>query len=267
MNPLTKAVQLAKQEQLQKGGVARRNALVPGKITYSQTRTVTLYPGWLRQNRILTGEDSDDAARAYKVLRTQVSQRMRQQGWKTLGITSPGHGEGTTLTAINLCISLALEPHHTVLLVDADLRHPSVHTYLGIDVEFGLGEHLLDGMPVEQMLVHPQQMQRLVLLPGSKPVSSSSEMLSSLEMLELVQQLKKRYPSRLVIFDLPPVLASDDVLAFAPYLDAMLLVVEEGKTQREQLARAAELLQATNQNLIGTVLNKSAEQNSMYGSY
>jgi len=269
MNPLTKAVQLAKQDQLQKGGVARRNALVPGKIIYSQTRTVTLYPGWLKQNRILTGEAeaSDEAARAYKVLRTQVSQRMRQQGWKTLGITSPGHGEGTTLTAINLSISLALEPHHTVLLVDADLRHPSVHTYLGIDVEFGLREHLQDGMAIEQMLVHPQQNQRLVLLPGSQPASGTSEMLSSQDMLELVQQLKKRYPSRLVIFDLPPVLASDDVLAFAPYLDAMLLVVEEGKTQREQLARAAELLQATNQNLIGTVLNKSAEQNSMYGSY
>jgi len=266
MNPLTKAVQLAKQEQQQKSGVARRRDLVPGEITYSQTRTVTLYPGWLRQNRILTGDPSDDAARAYKVLRTQVSQRMRQQGWKTLGITSPGHGEGTTLTAINLSISLALEPHHTVLLVDADLRHPSVHTYLGIDVELGLREHLLDGIAVEQTLVHPEQIQRLVLLPGSTPVNSSSEMLSSLDMLDLVQQLKKRYPSRLVIFDLPPVLASDDVLAFAPYLDAMLLVVEEGKTQREQLARAAELLQATNQNLIGTVLNKSAEQNSMYGS-
>jgi len=138
MNPLTKAVQLAKQEQQQKSGVARRRDLVPGEITYSQTRTVTLYPGWLRQNRILTGDPSDEAARAYKVLRTQVSQRMRQQGWKTLGITSPGHGEGTTLTAINLSISLALEPHHTVLLVDADLRHPSVHTYLGIDVELGL---------------------------------------------------------------------------------------------------------------------------------
>jgi capsular exopolysaccharide synthesis family protein len=267
MNPLTRAVQLAKQEQLQKGGVARRNALVPGKIIYSQTRTETLYPGWLKQNRILTGEASDEAARAYKVLRTQVSQRMRQQGWKTLGITSPGHGEGTTLTAINLSISLALEPQHTVLLVDADLRHPSVHTYLGIDVEYGLQEYLQDGMAIEQMLVHPQQNQRLVILPGSKPASNSSEMLSSLDMLELVQQLKKRYPSRLVIFDLPPVLSSDDVLAFAPYLDAMLLVVEEGKTQREQLARAAELLQATNQNLIGTVLNKSAEQNSMHGSY
>jgi len=267
MNPLTKAVQLAKQDQLQKGGVARRNALVPGKIVYSQTRTVTLYPGWLKQNRILTGEASDEAARAYKVLRTQVSQRMRQQGWKTLGITSPGHGEGASLTAINLSISLALEPHHTILLVDANLRHPSIHTYLGIDVELGLREHLLDGMAIEQMLVHPQQNQRLVLLPGSKPTSNSSEMLSSLDMLELVQQLKKRYPSRLVVFDLPPVLESDDVLAFAPYLDAMLLVVEEGKTQREQLARAAELLQATNQNLIGTVLNKSAEQNSMHGSY
>ena len=265
MNPLTRAVQLARQEQ-HKGTVARRNALVPGDITYSHTRTVALYPGWLRQNHILTGEAGDDAARAYKVLRTQVSQRLRQNGWKTLGITSPGHGEGKTLTAINLSISLALEPHHTVLLVDADLRHPSIHSYLGIEVEYGLHEHLLDGIPVEQTLVHPQ-IRRLVLLPGSKSLNSSSEMLSSPDMLDLVQQLKKRYPTRLVIFDLPPVLASDDVLAFAPYLDAMLLVVEEGKTQRDELARAAELLQATNQNLIGTVLNKSAEQSSVYGAY
>jgi protein-tyrosine kinase len=265
MNPLTEAVRLARQDQ-QKGTVGRRRALVPGKITYTQTRTVTLYPGWLRQNRILTGEASDDAARAYKVLRTQVSQRLNQHGWKTLGITSPGHGEGKTLTAINLSISLALEPNHTVLLVDADLRRPSIHTYFGIDTELGLREHLLDGAAIEQILVHPQ-IQRLVLLPGSKPLNGSSEALSSPDMLDLVQQLKRRYPTRLVIFDLPPVLASDDVLAIAPYLDAMLLVVEEGKTEREQLARAAELLQATNQNLIGTVLNKSAEQNSMYGLY
>lgn len=265
MNPLTKAVQLARAEQ-QKGNVARRRALVPSDISYSQTRSVALYPGWLKQNRILTGEANEDAAKAYKVLRTQVSQRLRQNGWKTLGITSPGHGEGKTLTAINLSISLALEPHHTVLLVDADLRHPSIHSYLGIDVDHGLHEHLLDGMPIEQIMVHPQ-IQRLVLLPGSRSMNSSSEMLSSPDMLDLVQQLKRRYPTRLVIFDLPPVLASDDVLAFAPYLDAMLLVVEEGKTEKEELARAAELLQTTNQNLIGTVLNKSSERNSMYGLY
>jgi len=86
-------------------------------------------------------------------------------------------------------------------------------------------------------------------------------------MLQLVQELKRRYPMRWVIFDLPPVLVSDDVLAIAPYIDAMLLVVEEGKTMRPELARAAELVQASNQNLIGTVLNNSEERNSVYGMY
>lgn len=263
MDPLTKAIHLARQDPRQ-ATVSQRRALVPAQIIYSRTRTVSLYPGWLKQNHILTGESGDAGVKAYKVLRTQVSQRMRQQGWKTLGITSPTHGEGKTLTAINLSISLALEPNHTVLLVDADLQRPSIHRYLGFDVESGLRDHLLDGASVEDVLVHPK-IQRLVVLPGSVPINSSSEMLSSPEMLDLVQQLKKRYPTRIVIFDLPPVLSSDDVQALAPYLDAMLLIAEEGKTERDHLARAAELLRATNQNLLGTVLNKSAEKNSMYG--
>jgi Mrp family chromosome partitioning ATPase len=74
-------------------------------------------------------------------------------------------------------------------------------------------------------------------------------------MLRLVQELKRRYPSRLVVFDLPAMLGSDDVLAFAPYLDASLLVVEEGRTLRADARRAVELLQEGNQNLLGTVLN------------
>lgn len=98
-----------------------------------------------------------------------------------------------------------------------------------------------------------------MILPGGAPLANSSELLSSPVMLRLVQEVKRRYPSRLVVFDMPSVLTSDDVLAFSPYLDAALLVVEEGKTLREDAARAAELLQAANHNLIGTVLNKSAD--------
>ena len=263
MDPFAKAVKKARQEQRQ-GLVYQGRALVPAEITYTQTQKVDLYPGWLKQNRIIIGDKQDDVSRAYKILRTQVSQRMRKHGWKTLGITSPGNGEGKTLTAINLSISLALEPNQTVLLVDADLSQPSIHTYLGFEVKQGLREHLLDGVPVQQILVHPQ-IRRLVLMPGSSPLSNSSEMLSSSMMLQLVQELKKRYPMRLVVFDLPPVLASDDVLAFAPYIDTVLLVAEEGKTFRDELARAAELIQASNQNLIGTVLNKSPEKSTVYG--
>lgn len=257
MDPITKALQKVRQDRQAVGVGLQKRALVPAEITYTQTRKVSLYPGWLRQNRILTGDVIDGYARAYKVLRTQVSQRMRQQGWRTLAVTSPGPREGKTLTAINLAISLALEANQTVLLVDADLRQPSVHTYFGFDVEYGLRDYLLDAVPLEQILVNPE-IRRMVILPGAAPLTNSSEMLSSPVMLRLVQEVKRRYPSRLVIFDLPPVLTSDDVLAFAPYVDAALLVVEEGKTQRDDAARAAELLQAANHNLIGTVLNKSS---------
>jgi protein-tyrosine kinase len=257
MDPITKALQKVRQDRQAVGVGLQKRALVPAEITYTHTRKVALYPGWLRQNRIITGDVIDGYARAYKVLRTQVSQRMRQQGWRTLAVTSPGPREGKTLTAINLGISLALEANQTVLLVDADLRQPSVHTYFGFDVEYGLRDYLIDAVPLEQLLVNPE-MRRLVILPGGAPLANSSEVLSSPVMLRLVQEVKRRYPSRLVIFDLPPVLTSDDVLAFAPYVDAALLVVEEGKTQRDDAARAAELLQAANHNLIGTVLNKSS---------
>jgi capsular exopolysaccharide synthesis family protein len=258
MDPITKALQRVRHDRQAVGVGLQKRALVPAEINYTQTRKVALYPGWLRQNRVITGDTSDDYARAYKVLRTQVSQRMRGQGWRTLAVTSPGAGEGKTLTAINLSISLALEANQTVLLVDADLRRPSVHAYFGFEVEHGLRDYLQDGTPIEQILVHPE-IRRLVVLPGGAPLVNSSEMLSSPVMLRLVQEVKRRYPARLVVFDLPPVLASDDVLAFSPYVDAALLVVEDGKTSREDVARAAELLQAANHNLLGTVLNKSTE--------
>jgi len=253
MDPITKALTRVRQDR--QVGLQQR-ALVPAEISYTRTRSVTLYPGWLRQNRIVTGDTSDEYAKAYKVLRTQVSQRMRSQGWRTLAVTSPGPGEGKTLTAINLSMNLALEANQTVLLVDANLRQPSVHSYLGFDVDQGLSEYLQDGVPLDQILVHPE-IPRFVVLPGSRTAVNSSELLTSPQMLRLVQELKRRYPSRIVVFDLPAVLTSDDVLAFAPYLDASLLVVDEGRTLREEAARAAELLQAGNQNLLGTVLNRA----------
>ncbi len=235
---------------------SRERQLVPAEIRYTQTRTAQYYPAWLHQHRLITLDMAAPHIEAYKVLRTRVSQRMRQNGWITLGVTSSVPGEGKTLTAVNLSISLAMGADHTVLLVDADLRRPSVHLYLGLEVELGLNDHLLGNVPFEQILVHPG-IRHLVVAPGGQPVAQSSEALSSPRMLQLVRELRMRYPSRLVVFDLPPLLSTDDALAFAPYVDAMLLVVEEGKTPRDELLNAVRLLESANENLIGTVLNKS----------
>jgi len=94
-----------------------------------------------------------------------------------------------------------------------------------------------------------------VILPGGRTRANSAEMLNSPKMVRLVEELKTRYSSRIILFDLPPLLSVADTLAFSPYVDAALLVVENGKTQAEDLKRAIGLLQGTN--VIGTVLNKS----------
>lgn len=224
-------------------------------ITYSSTQTVKVSPSMLRENRIVSGMEASPMADAYKILCTHVMHKLKENGWNAIAITSPGNGEGKTLTAINLAISLAQELDQTVLLVDADLRQPNVHTYFGLHPQQGLSDYLTVNKPLDQMLIHPG-ISGLVILPGGKPLLNSSEMLGSAKMSELVQELKSRYPSRVVVFDLPPVLTAADALAFSPYVDASLLVVEEGRTPQEDVVRATEMLASTK--LLGTVLNKTS---------
>jgi exopolysaccharide/PEP-CTERM locus tyrosine autokinase len=191
---------------------------------------------------------------AFKILRTQVMPRFREKDWNVLGVTSPSHGEGKTLTAVNLAVSLAMDTAQTVLLVDTNLRSPSVHEVFGLNDYPGLADYLLDNQSLEDLLVHPG-IGRFVLLPGGRPVSNSTEILTSPKMLALVEELKHRYPARVVIFDLPPLLHTADVIAFSPYTDALLLVVEEGRTTAEEVQRALSLVK-NSRPILGTVLNK-----------
>jgi capsular exopolysaccharide synthesis family protein len=210
----------------------------------------------LREKRIVAVDDVDPAAGAYKVLRTHVLQRMRVKGWKTLAITSASEGNGKTVTAINLAISLAREVNQTTLLADLDLRRPSIAPYF-VDHEIpGLSEYLTGEKEIADILIKPG-FERLVILPGHHSFTHSSELLSSPRMMRLVEELKGRYPDRLVLFDMPPVLTGDDVIAFLPYVDAVILVIEEGVTTKNDLQRAYELL--GEDKLLGTVLNKSDE--------
>lgn len=230
-------------------------------IKYSQTRITTLDSNLLRDNKVIYGDSDREGLTAYKMLRTQVLQRMVAKGWNAMAVTSPASDDGKTLTAVNLAISLARELHHTVLLVDLDLRKPSVHQYFGFEPEKGIDDYLLDGVALSDVLVNPG-VERLVLLPVRQSIENSSELLASPAMGKLVQELKLRYPSRMVLFDLPPILASDDALSFAPHVDALLLVLRDAKTTRNELEHALEILQDVP--ILGTVLNDSSEKISTY---
>lgn len=263
MERIREALNRARQERTNKGFTGFVSSIMSRapkprqekQFTYSSTQTVKVSPAMLRENRIVSGMEASPMADAYKILCTQVMHKLKENGWNAIAITSPGNGEGKTLTAINLAISLAKEMDQTVLLVDADLRQPSVHTYFGLQPLQGLSDYLTASVPLDQMLIHPG-INGLVILPGGKPLQNSSEMLGSAKMAELVQELKSRYPSRIVVFDLPPILTAADALAFSPYVDATMLVVEEGRTPREDVVRATEMLASTK--LLGTVLNKSS---------
>lgn len=231
------------------------------EIQYSQTKVERLDPNVLKANRIIYGETDRVGLTAYKMLRTQVLQRMTTRGWNALAVTSPAPEDGKTVTTINLAISLARELHHTVLLVDMDLRNPSIHRYFGIKPTKGISDYMLQGVAMNEVLINPG-IERLVLLPGRAPIENSSEILASPQMGKFVQELKQRYPSRMVLFDLPPVLSADDALSFAPFVDTFLLVIRDGKTTGPELEQAMEILKDAT--IIGTVLNGSDEKLSPY---
>lgn len=223
------------------------------KIEYTQTRSLRPRADTLAKQRVIAGLDHDKRAEGYRQLRTQVLRKLRENNWHTLAVTSPNSHAGKTLTALNLAISLSMEVNQTVLLVDLDLRNPTVLEKLGITAEFGLIDYLEGKVELKDVLINPGY-ERLVILPTLPGTAHRSELLSSPQMSQLLSDLVSRYESRIIIFDLPAVLDDDDALVFAPCADAILMVVEDGVSKRGDIERSLQLLQSTP--VIGTVLNK-----------
>lgn len=223
-------------------------------------KTVRLNTELLERSRIITDKIDPAIRTSYKTLRTRILQRMRANAWQSIAVTSATQGDGKTVTAINLAISLAGDVNHNVCLVDLDLRHSSIADYLGLRINQGISDCLYRGAPLKDALIKPD-VERLVLLPNRRTESQSSELLSSPRMQEITRQLIQD-PDRIVVFDTPPILAADDMLAFAPFVDAALFVACEGLTLRTDVMKARELLE--NVNIIGTLLNHTDEKTAAY---
>jgi protein-tyrosine kinase len=215
-------------------------------------------PDMLERNRVLLRIQDVSVSRAYKILRTRVLHRMAANNWSTLGVTGTSPGEGKTLTAINLALALAQDPNAWVYLVDLDLQRPQLGAYLGMSYEYGLTDFLAGHAALDQ-IVYDIGIKRLAVVPNASPVETSSEHLCSARMADFINTLAAQVPRRIVIFDMPPLTVSDDVLAFAPRVDSFLLVVAQGFTARHTLANAKEVLSELN--VLGVVLNRSTENN------
>lgn len=230
---------------------------------------VSLDRAVLEENNILPQVIDPGALRAYKILRTRLLRRLETNQWHSFAVTGATPGEGKTLTAINLAMALAQDSNTWVFLVDLDMQRPKVADYLGLSNghgERGLTDFLLGEATFEQITYSPASMDRLAFIPNFQSVANASDLLTSPRMEELLRSLEAETPRRIVIFDMPPLLASDDVLAFAPQTDGVLLVVGESSTSRDALRGAKALLQEMN--LLGVVLNRSdTSDEGAYYSY
>jgi protein-tyrosine kinase len=225
----------------------------PRKFQQATIDSVTM-----ERNCILPETRDGSALRAYKILRTRVLQRLATGQWCSLAVTGIDSAQGKTLTAINLATALAQDPNTSVFLVDLDLHRPQIGAYLGMKFNLGLSDYLMGKAEVDQ-IIYSTGTDRLAVIPSSQGMENSSEYLGAPRMLELVRRLKDESPRHVIVYDMPPLLLSDDVLTFVPNVDTVLLVVSEGVTNRRALEKAKEYL--AEMNLIGVVLNRSAERN------
>jgi receptor protein-tyrosine kinase/non-specific protein-tyrosine kinase len=203
-------------------------------------------------------------AEEYRKLKSVLVKMTRKDEFKNIIlVTSSVAGEGKSLTSLNLAISLAQEYDHTVLLVDADLRRPSIHRYLGITPEKGLSDCLQDSCDVGEALINTG-IGRLVLLPAGNEVPNPVELFSSQRMERLLFELKHRYPDRYVILDTPPVLPFAEVQALSHLADGVLFVVKERLAPLKTVQEGLESLKGCN--LLGIVYN-DAEQQALDSHY
>lgn len=232
-------------------------------IQYVQTTVVSLDQTHLEQNRVIAMHKNHQASWAFDVLRTQVLQKMDENGWRTIGVTSPSVESGKSMVSINLAMSIAHQTDRTALLVDFDLRRPRVAATLGLQPKVSLNEVLQGQADIADAMLNPS-LPRLVILPTMRPMPNASELLSSARVASLIGELRERYRERIVIFDLPPVLAADDVMAVIPRLDCVLMVVASGMSTEKDIEESMSVLSRAN--VLGVVLNKdrSPTRNAYY---
>jgi capsular exopolysaccharide synthesis family protein len=205
------------------------------------------------------------AAERYRLLRTRIKQVERGRTLRSIIVTSPSKGDGKSLTAANLALTMAQEFHQRVLLLDADLRRPSVARMFGLGDGPGLTEVLMGVADLESALVRLED-QHLTLLPAGSPVAQPAELLGSAPMRRVLDSLSKTYDR--ILIDMPPVAPLADVHVLSPSVDGLLMIVRAGSTPKPAIERALGGLDISK--VLGLVLNGSGDpipDGYEYGGY
>ena len=220
--------------------------------------------GLMSQRRYLLSETSSFAVKeAYRTLRTNIRFSLQGNACKKFCITSSAQGEGKSITITNLAISFA-EAGHKVLLIDADLRRPSIAKLLVEKATPGLS-NVLAGLSTEEEAIRTSAYPGLDILFSGDIPPNPAELLGSERMLKMMEKLSKRYDYILV--DTPPVNAVSDTCVIANMLDGVLLLARHGGTRKDGIKRAVSNLKLTGARILGCVYNGILRESKSYYYY
>lgn len=222
------------------------------------SRTITINA----DNRLLATISAPNSAvsEQYRKLKSSLLRLTNEDRFRNLlMVTSAITGEGKSLTAANLAITMAQEYDLTVLLIDADLRRPSIHTFLGFEQTIGLSDCLQDGIDIGDAIIKTN-ISKLSVISAGREVGKPLELFASKKMQELMAEIKHRYNDRYVIIDTPPLLPFAETRSLAQIVDGIVLVIQEGVTPQESVLEAKEVLKGCP--ILGVVLNDSTLLNT-----
>jgi len=203
-------------------------------------------------------------AELFKVLRTNLLFPSNGQAPKSILVTSAIPGDGKTFVAANLAVSIAQGIEEHVLLIDSDIRNPNIGKYFDIEQTEGLSEYLAAGSEVSKNFVKTP-VQKLTVLPAGVPPENPSELLTTLKMKTLLNEVSRRYDNRYIIIDSAPPSLAPETAAIANYVDGIIVVVRAGKTPRHAVSEIIE--QLGKEKMLGIVLNHSDQSVKKYYGY
>ena len=213
---------------------------------------------------VFEGPDSPHAE-AYRVLRTNILFSQKDPKLNTITVVSGGAGEGKSTTIFNLATVFA-QNGSRVLVVDSDLRRPSIHKVLKVSNSVGLTNFLLKQNTLEEV-IQTTPLATLDVMPSGKLPSSSMGVLSSAQMKELIRELKRRYDY--VFFDSPPIMGVSDASILSSEVDAVMQVIQYRRYPQPMTIRAKQMIEKVGGNLLGIVLNNinmASDENYYYYS-
>jgi capsular exopolysaccharide synthesis family protein len=191
-------------------------------------------------------------AESYRALRTSLLLSSLGSPPKVIMVTSALPQEGKTTTSINCAVVLA-QKNVRVLLIDADLRRPSIHKTLGMGPRSGLSNVLTGSTTLEQAITRTAILPNLYVLPAGTPPPNPAELLASTNMRDVLEQLRGEYDH--IVVDTPPSLSVTDAVVLSPRADAVVLVIRSGKTTKQALRRSRDILAQVNAKVVGVLLN------------